>query len=401
MAQTRRNIVLGLIGAGVVGGLLFVTFRPEPIPVDLHAVSVGTLTVTVDVDGEARVEEVYEVAAPIAGLARRSPVKVGDPVSEGETIVAEVEPVAPALLDSRSRLQAEAAVREAEASLAVAETDHARAIEEHAYASSQYERTSSLVERGVATITRLEDAHQLFIVSEAALNAAKARIAQSRSSLDRARAMLVDSADEDRANTCCVALLAPSDGVVLSVDTISERPVLAGTRLLTIGDPQRLEIVVDILSSDAVRLPENARASVERWGGPPLEARLKQVDPAARTKVSALGIEEQRVDAIFELISTFGERPGLGHGFAVFLRVIEFEAEDALLVPLSATFRTDDGWAVFRAIDDRVERVPVEVGRKNSRFAVVLSGLEPGDNVVEHPNELLEDGALIVERAAF
>lgn len=401
MAHSTRNVVLGLLGAGVVGGLLFVSFRPEPIPVDLHTVAKGTLTVTVDVDGETRVRDVFEVAAPIAGLARRSPVEVGDPVTAGETIVAEVEPVAPALLDARSRLQAEAAVREAEAALAVAQTDHARATEEHAYARAQYDRTSALVERGAATITRLEDAHQLLAVSEAALDAANARIAQAGSGLDRARAMLVDATDETGVDTCCSVILAPTDGVVLSVDTISERPVLAGTRLLTVGDPRRLEIVADILSSDAVRLPGGTHASVERWGGPPLDARLQRVEPAARTKVSALGIEEQRVDAVFELVSPFEDRPGLGHGFAVFLRITEFEQKDALLIPLSATFRTDAGWAVFRADGDRVERVPVEIGRRNTRFAAVLSGLDAGDSVVEHPSELLEDGALYVERATY
>ncbi len=401
MAHSRRNIILGLLGASVVGGLLFVTFRPEPIPVDLHTISEGTLTVTVDVDGETQVEDVFEVAAPIAGLARRSPVEVGDPVVAGETVVAEVEPVAPALLDSRSRLQAEAAVREAEAAVTVADTEHTRAIEEHAYAKSQYERTTALVERGVATVTRLEDAHQLLVVSQAALNAADARIVQARSSLDRARATLVETGDAAGAEACCVTILAPSDGVVLSVDTISERPVVSGTRLLSIGDPRTLEIVADILSSDAVRLPERAIASVERWGGPPLEARLSRINPAAKTKVSALGIEEQRVDAIFELISPYEDRPGLGHGFAVFLRITEFEAENAIMVPLSATFRTDNGWAVFRATGDRVERVPVELGARNARFAVLSSGLSIGDRVVEHPSELLEDGALFVERAAY
>lgn len=401
MAHTVRNIALGTLATAIVAGLVFVTVRPEPVPVDLHTVARGVLQVTVNADGETRVKEEYEVAAPIAGLARRLPVEVGDPVEAGVTVVAEVEPVAPALLDARSRLQAEAAVREAEAALRVAETDHARAVEEHEYARGQFERTSALVERGVASTTQLESAHQAFTVSEAALNAAEARIEQAKSSLDRARALLVEGDASAGVEACCVSIRAPADGVVLSIENASERPVQAGAALLSIGDPRELEIVADLLSSDAVRLPEGARASVERWGGPPLEARLERVEPSARTKVSALGIEEQRVDAVFELVSPYEARPALGHGFAVFLRIVEYEEADALLVPLSAIFRTGETWSVFRAVGERVERVPVEIGRRNTGFATVLTGLEAGDRVVEHPSEQLEDGALFVERATF
>ena len=402
MAQTRRNILLSLIGITVAGGLLYVSFRPEPVPVDLHIIESGTLTITVDVDGTTRVKDLYEVSAPISGVALRSPVEVGQPVVAGETVVAEVEPVEPALLDTRSRLQAEASVREAEAALAVAETDLARAKEDQTYALSQYQREETLVERGVSSITRLEDAHQKRAIADAAVAAAEARIEQAEGTLARARAALTGpDLPSDASASCCTPILAPADGVVLSIDVISERPVTAGTRLLTIGDPSELEIVADLLSSDAVRLPANATASVERWGGAPLEARLKSIEPAARTKVSALGIDEQRVDAVFDLISPAEDRQGLGHGFAVFLRVTEHEEQDALLLPLSAAFRIGDGWAVFRADGDTVTRVPVELGPRNGRFATVTSGLSEGDKVVVHPSDELADGALIVERAAF
>ncbi|MCG6884335.1 MAG: efflux RND transporter periplasmic adaptor subunit [Silicimonas sp.] len=401
MSHVGRNIALGVLGAAVVGGLLFVTFRPEPVPVDLHEISTGTLSVTVEVDGETRVKEEYEIAAPIAGLARRLPVHVGDPVKAGETVVAEVEPTAPALLDARSRAQAEAAVHEAEAALQVAETDFARAGEEHSFAQSQFDRTSALVERGVASTTRLESANQVLTVSEAALNAARARIDQARSGLDRARAALFEAATPENGDACCVTIMAPADGVVLSIETESERPVQAGARLLSIGDPMELEIVADLLSSDAVRLPVDARASVERWGGPALEARLQRIEPSARTKVSALGIEEQRVDAIFELVSPVEKRPGLGHGFAVFLRIVEYEETDAILVPLSAVFRSGEGWSAFRVSDGVAERVVVEIGRRNARFASVVSGLDAGDRVVEHPSEKLDDGSPVVERRTY
>ena len=369
---------------------------------DLHTVARGEFEITVDVDGTTRVADLYEIAAPISGTALRAPLQVGDPVVAGQTVVARVEPASPALLDTRSRLQAEAAVREAEANLTVAESERQRAAENAAYAQSQFDRARQLAERGVATLTRVEDEHQRLAVAQATLEAADARITQAQSSLERAQAALVSfDTDPGQEDVCCTPILAPASGIVLDIDVISARPVTAGTRLLTVGDPARIEIVADLLSSDAVRLPPEAKARVERWGGDPLDARLLYIEPAARTKVSALGIEEQRVDAVFELTSPPNARTALGHGFAVFLRIVEYREADAMLVPLSSTFRAGDGWAVFRATGDRVERVPVELGRRNGRFATVLSGLATGDRVVEHPGTDLADGALFVERTTY
>ncbi len=401
MAHSNRNTVLGLIGACIAGGLVFLTFRPEPIPVDLHEVSVADFEITIDVDGTTRVAEVYEVSAPISGMALRSPVRVGDPVTGGETVVAQVEPSSPGLLDARSRLQAEAAVREAKAAVSVARTGLAQAEETQIYAQQQFDRAEALVARGVATISRLEDAHQRLAVAQAALEAEKARISQAEGAVQRAEAALVEAEPVSPETACCVPLFAPADGVVLDIDQVSARPVSAGTRLLTIGDARDIELVADLLSSDAVRLRNDARARVERWGGAPLEARLSHIEPAGRTKVSALGIEEQRVDAVFDLLAPPQTRERLGHGFAVFLRIVAHEEPGAILVPLSAAFRVEDGWAVFRAEGDRVSRVPVVLGERNARFAVVLSGLSAGDRVVEHPREDLSDGALITLRTTY
>ena len=401
MAQSRRNIVLAGIGAIVIGGLVFVTVRPDPIPVDLHSIERNDFAITIDVDGETRVTDLYEIAAPISGVALRSPLKEGDPVVAGETVVARVEPSSPALLDTRSRLQADAHVREMEALLNVALSDSRKAEEDLAYARAQYDRISKLVERKVSSITRLEDAHQKRSIAEAALQSAKARIAQAESGLDAAKAALVDMTSSTEGAVCCVPILAPADGVVLEIDAVSARPVIAGSKLLSIGDPKKLEIVADVLSTNAVRLPDGAQARVERWGGPELNATLKRIEPAGRTKVSALGIEEQRVDAIFDITSPYEDRSGLGHGFAVFLKIVVHEETNVLQIPLSATFRIGDSWAAFRATEDRVERIPIEIGHRNGRYAVVLSGLDAGDRVVEHPSEKLTDGALFVERLAF
>jgi HlyD family secretion protein len=394
------------VGAGVLAvilaGLLYVAFREEPALVDLHTVEQDAMRVTINADGQTRIRDVFDVATPITGIALRAPVEVGDTVEAGETVVASVEPVEPALLDARSRIQAEAAVREAEAALHVAESEVRKAEEDRTYADQQFDRARQLVERNATSITRLEDAAQQLAIADAALDASRSRLDMASGGLDRARAVLITpEVDTGASGSCCVELTAPADGVVLERVIVSERPVLAGDLLLSIGDPSDLEIVADLLSSDAVGLEPGTRAIVERWGGPhPLEARLRRIEPAARTRVSALGIEEQRVDAVFDLVSPVDERPGLGHGFSVFLRIVEWEAEDVLQIPLSALFRDGDAWAVFVDDGGRARLQHVEPGRRNDMAAEIAAGLEAGDRVVVHPGDAIADDAAIAERSA-
>ena len=404
MSLRPRTIILSVLGIAIVGALAWVAVRQDPVPVDLASVGRGPLRVTIDADGQTRIREVYEIASPIAGIALRSPVRVGDATVAGETLVAVVEPVAPALLDARSRQQAEAAVQEAQAARAVAESRVRQAEEDLNYARSQFDRAQTLVERGVATTTQLEDATQRVAVSEAALDAARSNLRLAEGSLARAEAALIEPTDPsvERAEDCCVRLIAPIDGRVLSVPVISERPVLPGATLATIGAPEDLEIVADLLSSDAVRLEPGAPALVERWGGPDaLDARLVRIEPSARTKVSALGIEEQRVDAIFEIVSPPEDRKGLGDGFSVFLRIVEWQTDDTVQVPLSALWRSGEDWAVFVVEDGEAKRRTVEIGRRNAREAQVLAGLEPGEVVVTHPSDEVTAGTAIVDRASL
>ncbi|MBD3679682.1 MAG: HlyD family efflux transporter periplasmic adaptor subunit [Rhodobacteraceae bacterium] len=401
MKPKLRTLLVSLGGAAILGGLIYVATTEEPVPVDLTEVARGEMMRTVNADGRTRIREVYEVSAPFTGTARRSPVEVGDKVVAGETVVAVVEPVAPALLDTRSRLQAEAALREAEAALHVAETRLHQAEEELAYAQSQFDRTKTLVERGVASTSRLEDATQVLDLREASRDAAQSGLEMAEGSVERARAALVEPGSETNGSeTCCVELTAPIDGTVLSVTEISERPVQAGARLVSIGRLDDLEIVADLLSSDAVRLNPGARAIVDRWGGDdPLEARLRSVDPVAVTKVSALGIEEQRVNAVFDFVSPPEDRVALGDGFAVFLRVVEWSAEDTVKIPLSALFRHGEDWAVFIDGNGVARRITVKIGQRNGSHAQVLSGLEPGQRVITHPSDLISDGTEIVQRS--
>ena len=401
MTLSTRTITLSGLGLALVSGLVYFAFRDDPVPVDFADVVRGPLEITINADGQTRVRDLYEVASPIAGMALRSPVDVGDPVKSGETIVAVVQPSSSGLLDERSRRQAEAALQEALAARQVAEADLQQALETQSFAQSQFDRTKALVTRGVASITRLEDDTQRLRVADSTLEAAEARIEMANGAVDRARASLLEPQERERTETtCCVELRAPADGVILSVAAVSQRPVAIGTPLVSIGDANDLELVADILSNDAVRLAPGALAHVERWGGNTvLTARLDRIDPRARTKVSALGIEEQRVDAYFTLVSPREERPGLGDGFSVFLRIVEWRAEDVLQVPLSTVFRNGQGWAVFVENGTTAELRPVELGRRNGQMTQVIDGLEPGERVVTHPSDALADGVSLVARA--
>lgn len=403
MTLTPRTIALSGAGAALMIGLAYVAFQTDPIPVDLHILSRSPLEVTINADGVTRIKDIYDVASPITGTALRSPVKVGDTVVAGETLIAAVRPVTPGLLDSRSLLQAQATVQEAQAALHVAQTDLARAIDDQALAKSQFERTQTLVRRDVASLTRLEDAAQRLAVADATVETANARIDMAQSTLARAETMLQTPADAaSSAATCCLELMAPADGLVLSVEGTSERPVVTGAPLLQIGDPAQIEIVADLLSSDAIRLQNGATAVVDRWGGPaPLSAVLTKISPAAQTKISALGIEEQRLDAIFDITSAPSERVGLGDGFAVYLRITEWRQDDVLQVPLSAIFQRDGAWAVFTASDGIATEQTIEIGQQSRQFAQVLDGLTEGLAVITHPNDQLQTGASIIERTAL
>lgn len=401
MDVSMRTIGLLGLGAAVIAGLAYVSFREEPVPVDLAEVARGPLEITVNADGKTQVRDLYEVSAPIVGTAMRSPVEVGDTVIEGETIVAVVRPAFSALLDERTRLQAEATLREVEASRQVAAADLLQAEESRDFAQTQLERTQELVARGVASLTRLEDDSQRLNVAEAAHAAAEARLAAADGAVERARASLLDPASvAENDAVCCVEIRAPADGVVMTVAAESQRPVIIGSPLASIGDPQDLEIVADILSNDAVRLEKGAVAYVERWGGVDvLQARLDRINPTAETKVSALGIEEQRVDAFFTLISPVEDRPGLRDGFSVFLRIVEWRSEDTLQVPLSALFRDGEAWAVFVAEGDVAALRRIEIGRRSGQMAEVIDGLAPGEQVVLHPSDDIASGATLIERS--
>jgi HlyD family secretion protein len=399
--MNRPRVILGLIGGAALAGGLAWAFWPEPLPVDMAEVSEAPMQVTVAAEGVSRVREAYLVTAPIAGEAARSPVAVGDRVARGDSVVARITPAEPALLDARARAEAEAAVAEARAAIRLAEVNLARAKVDLGHAEANLERNQALAGSGVIPQRMLDDTRQIAEAQRAAVDAAETELAMRRATLTRAEAVLM--APQPGAphgdGGCCVDIPAPQSGTVLWIANESARLVQAGESLLTIGDLSDLEIEVDLLSADAVRLAPGARAWIERWGGEhALDARVRRIDPRGFTRVSALGIEEQRVKVHLDLLSPPEDRPGLGDAFRVFVQIVAWESDAALQVPISALVRADGDWAVYRVGDGRAALTPIEIGRRTQTEAQVLAGLAAGDVVVAFPGDRVTDGVRVAPR---
>jgi HlyD family secretion protein len=407
MAHAFRKIALGALVIAGLGAAGYELSRPEQIPVDMEKIARGPLEVTVNGDGMTRIRDVYEVSAPVSGKVLRSPVAIGDAVVAGESVVARIEPGAPAFLDERARRQAEAAVTQAEAALALARAQIRSAEADVDNAQRNLNRVYALWEKGNASDAQEQQAEVAVDVATAQLDSAHATEEMRQSQLDAARAVLIGpansgSADADAAD-CCIQLKAPVSGEVLSVTNESERMVAAGTALATIGRLNDLEIAIDLLSTDAVRIAPGAKAYVERWGGPAtLEAKVRTIEPAAFTKVSALGIEEQRVKVLLDFVTPADKRPGLGHNFRVYLRIVEWHGDNVLRAPISALFRQDGDWALFVVDGDNIAHVRrVTIGHRNTDYAEVTDGLSAGETVVTHPSDRVAEGVLVTDRTAL
>ncbi len=396
------NIVLGVGGLAAVAALLAFLFAPVPIPVDFADVTRGGMVVTVDDEGETRVKEIYVVSAPVGGLLQRIERHAGDAVIAGETVVASIRPTDPTFLDARSRGQAEAAVRAAEAATALAEAAVAQAEAELEFARSDYERAERLSQRQTISQRELERAVLDVKIREAALATAQAALRVQSFELETARARLISpgQALSRTDGACCVELRAPVSGRVLRVLHESESVVAAGTPLVEIGDPSDLEIVVDLLSAESVKIVQGAAVRIEEWGGGiMLNGEVRRVEPSATTKVSALGIEEQRVNVIIDFTDPPAARAALGHGFRVQAHIVVSRADDVVKVQLGALFRQGSDWAVFVAADDGRARIrKVTVGQRNSAEGEIVDGLREGERIVLHPSDRIADGVRIAER---
>lgn len=378
--RARRVRTFWIVAGVAVVAAIGVSMLPDSIEADIVAVDRGDVRVEVVDEGRTRMHDVYVVSAPVTGRVLRVEVEPGDEVTAG-AVVARMSQAAAGFLDTRSDLQARAAVaatqaqlRSAEADLALAQRDHQRNLEV---------AKSNLISKAAAdqSQARLEAA-------AAARDAAKAEVRRARSAL----------LDANRTEAGGVDVLSPSAGRVLRVPQQSEAVINVGTPIVEIGDPRLIEVVAEFLSQDAVRMKRGASAQIENWGGPPLPAVVERVEPVARTKVSALGVEEQRTNVILQFTAAATDKPE-AHDFRVDVRVVVGQAQQALRAPLGALFRKGEGWALYKVIDGRAVLTQVQAAEADGRYRALTSGVAEGDQVIVFPSATISDGVRVKARA--
>jgi HlyD family secretion protein len=396
--QARARIGITLLTLAVVGGLAF-GFFPRAVPVDVIAVGKGPLVVTVEEEGKTRVMERYVVSAPLAGYARRIDLHVGDAVKAGQ-VLAVIEPARSDALDPRSRAQAAAQVKAAEAAVAAARETARAAAAQSDLAQQELERTASLRQSNFISEQALDKARSELRRTQAARLAADHAVNVARFELDMARAALAKTTRlQAGAPTDAIEVRAPVDAGVLKLVHESEGSVQAGQPLLEVGNPEALEVEVEVLSTQAVKIGPGSKVLFDRWGGDTtLQGAVRVVEPAGFTKISALGVEEQRVRVIADFTSPREQWRRLGDGYRVEARFVVWEGNDVLQVPASALFRHDSGWAVFVIESGRAKLKPVQIGQRAGLIAQVNSGLAAGDRIISHPDDKISDGVRVKPR---
>lgn len=385
----------GGAGLGLLA-LVVYAFWPKALPVDVEKVTRGELVVEVRAEGRTRVRELYVISAPVAGHLQRIGNRTGLQVDKGD-VVAILDPSEAALLDPRSRGEAEAALESASAALrlARAQLSEAEAVKRDAAKAS--DRAQTLFAKQVVSLSAVDKA-------ATDLSAASARVAAARAAVTRAEAdrdgvsMRLDPPGSTGDKSKLKHLRSPAKGRILRVHAQSETVVAAGAPILEIGDPADLEVVAEFLSADAARFKAGASVRLTGWGGDALAGRVRNVEPSAFQKVSALGVEEQRVNVIIDLTEAAGV-DALGDAFRVDASVTVWASPDALKVPVSALFRDQGVWAVFRVSNGRVRLTHVEISHQNQHHAEIISGLSADDLVVLYPDRSLADGKPVQPRA--
>jgi HlyD family secretion protein len=396
----RRRLVQLLFGL-LAAGLLAYSFWPRPIEVDVAQASRGSLRVTVDEDGKTRIKERYVVSAPLAGRLQRINLRAGDPVIAGKTLLAVIEPGDPSLLDERSRAEAEARVKVAEAARKQAVPKLERARVAHELSIRELRRIRQMAIGRETTYQELEAAEHKERMTQEDMKAAQFAQQIADFELDLARAVLTRTQPRSPgdADNWRFEVRAPVSGRVLRVFQESSTNVTPGKELLEVGDPGDLEIEVDVLSSDAVKIAPGAKVILEHWGGDqPLLGQVRLVEPSGFMKRSALGVEEQRVNVIIDFVDPPEKRRRLGDAYRVEARIVIWSADNVLKVPSGSLFRRGDDWSVFTVENGRAQLRRVAVGRSNALETEITSGLEEGAVVILHPGDKIQPGSRVLPR---
>ncbi len=399
--RSGRKILWGMLGGCAVVAAMAYLLWPDPVRVDLATVSRGPLTVTAREDGLTRIRERYEISTPLAGRLRRITLNVGDAVRADETVVATLEPTLPSLLDPRAIAQAKARVRAAQQRSEVARLQLATAEAEAEHAAAERLRIYQLRIQDAVSETELQAAELEARLKADARRAAEyaIEIAEYEAELEQAALLLTEADPTDGSETMELAIRAPIDGRVLRLHREDSAVVPVGTVLMEVGDPSDLELVVDVLSRDAVRIRPGADVVVRRWGGDePLHGQVRYVEPSGFTKISALGVEEQRVDIVIDLREPPEQRAALGDAFRIEAEITLWHADDRIRIPTAALFRQGDDWATFVVVRGTAEMRLLSIGQMSPDYAEVLSGVDAGQTVIEYPSDQVRSGTKVLGR---
>jgi HlyD family secretion protein len=385
-----------IVAVLVIAGIVAVAMWPQALAVDVANAHTGPMQVTIDEDGATRVRQRFVIHAPVAGRLARIELEPGDRVTRNATVLASIAPVQPALIDPRTRSELSAAVDAARAAIGLAQADRERTAAALERALSTEARQRKLFEGGAIPRDTLEAAETARRTAEEAVRAADFAVKVAEYELQLAQARL----QAPQAGGASVQIRAPIDGVVLKRYHESAAVVAAGEPLIEVGDVDELEIVADLLSTDAVRVEPGAKVLIEQWGGgQTLQGRVRRVEPSGFMKVSALGVEEQRVNVIIDFADPAAGRV-LGDGYRVEVRIVTWHADDVLTVPTGSLFRQGDGWAVFVVEGETARLQPIQLGQRNQVDAQILDGLSAGQRVILHPPDTLGDGSRITVRGS-
>jgi len=388
--------IVGVLIALALALATWMMIRKPALEVEVAKTSRAPLAVTIDDIGETRVRDLYTMAAPVTGELLRVLFKAGAQVVRGQTLLAEIQPITPDPLDARTYSTTVANIGALQAQLAAARArvQEARAAEQ--LAQADFSRVNALLPAGFVSRARFDQSKSALAQARAALLAASQTEDAALHSLAAAKVSLRGVGTPPRGQV--VRVMAPISGTVLRVLEESDSPVVAGTHLMELGNPGGIEIVSDMLSTDAVKVRPGAAVTIDAWGGDaPLKGRVRLVEPFGFTKISALGVEEQRVNVVIDLVDPRAAWQRLGHGYRVTVRVELWSAPKVLQVPLGALFRQGEGWAVFAiSSDGRAKLKAVKIGHMNDSAAEVLDGLGESEQVILHPGEKVKDGAKVL-----